>query len=239
MILVPKDLLDLQLTFAERVCELSGASFERALLEYTNLYIRLGLGHSFDATHATWRAYLAGLRTASDARAYTYGYYLDAAKVGVESRSLGTFGCFSWGREGDVVRLHFVNETPGGVSPFDDMRHAERRAELVALFAQVKSIVGNGAKVTGVSWLYNRESYRRLFPPAYVESTGVARGRFRGMSLWGQFLNRRGELHVARATKLSSALDAASSIEEIDGCFPFPVLVAEAPVSAFYDFLGL
>jgi hypothetical protein len=59
------------------------------------------------------------------------------------------------------------------------------------------------------------------------------------MSLWGQFLNRRGQLHVARAAKLSIALAAASSTNELDGCFPFPVLTAEAPVSAFYDFLGL
>jgi hypothetical protein len=239
VIFVPKALLDLQLVFAARVCELSSIPFERALLEYTNLYIRLGLGHSFDAAHATWRAYLAGLRTAGDAEAYTYDYYLRAAKVAVESRTLGRFGCFSWGREGDAIRLHFMSETPSEVSPLDGVRHPERRTELLALFTHVRSIVGEGSNVTGVSWLYNREAYRRLFPPAYVESARVARGRFRGMSLWGQFLNRRGELHVARAAKLSSALAAASSTDELDRCFPFPVLAAEAPVRAFYDFFGL
>ena len=39
-----KAFLDLQLQFAERVTALSGLPLARALLEYTNLYIRFGLG---------------------------------------------------------------------------------------------------------------------------------------------------------------------------------------------------
>lgn len=39
---------DLQIAFAERVHTLSGMRFEKALLDYTNLYVRLGLGRDFD-----------------------------------------------------------------------------------------------------------------------------------------------------------------------------------------------
>ena len=46
-------------------------------------------------------------------------------------------------------------------------------------------------------------------------------------------------IHVARAAKFSSALAAASSTDELDSCFLFPVLVAKAPVSGFYEFFGL
>src|SRR5262249_59003357 len=43
-----KPFFDLQLRFAHKVGALAGLPLARALLEYTNLYIRLGLGHGFD-----------------------------------------------------------------------------------------------------------------------------------------------------------------------------------------------
>jgi len=32
------------------------------LLDYTNLYVRFGLGRDFDPAHPVWREYLSGLR---------------------------------------------------------------------------------------------------------------------------------------------------------------------------------
>jgi hypothetical protein len=42
-----KAFFDLQLQFAHKVTELSGLPLTRVLLEYTNLYIRFGLGRDF------------------------------------------------------------------------------------------------------------------------------------------------------------------------------------------------
>jgi hypothetical protein len=42
-----KAFFDLQLQFAHKVTELSGLPLPRVLLEYTNLYIRFGLGRDF------------------------------------------------------------------------------------------------------------------------------------------------------------------------------------------------
>ena len=52
---------DLQLRFAERIAALAGLPLSRALLEYTNLYVRFGLGRDFDPAHPGWRDYEAGL----------------------------------------------------------------------------------------------------------------------------------------------------------------------------------
>lgn len=41
-----KDFFDLQLRFAGYVAGLGGLPLERALLRYTNLYVRFGLGHA-------------------------------------------------------------------------------------------------------------------------------------------------------------------------------------------------
>ena len=63
-----KAFFDLQLEFAQRVAILSELPLARALLDYTNLYIRFGLGRDFDPAHPSWREYLAGLQDTNDTR---------------------------------------------------------------------------------------------------------------------------------------------------------------------------
>jgi hypothetical protein len=46
-VIYAKAFFDLQLQFAESVTALSGLPLARALLEYTNLYIRFSLGRGF------------------------------------------------------------------------------------------------------------------------------------------------------------------------------------------------
>src|SRR2546422_11139805 len=75
-VICAKAFLDLQLEFAHTVTVLSGLPLARALLEYTNLYIRFGLGRDFDPAHPTWREYLAGLQDTNDDREWTYRFYL-------------------------------------------------------------------------------------------------------------------------------------------------------------------
>ena len=56
-----RSFFDLQLQFARKVAALSGLPFADALLRYTNLYVRFGLGRDFDPDHPAWREYVAGL----------------------------------------------------------------------------------------------------------------------------------------------------------------------------------
>ena len=44
------------------------------------------------------------------------------------------------------------------------------REELARLFAHVAKASPPDATIRGGSWLYHLETYRRLFPPAYVAS---------------------------------------------------------------------
>ena len=87
-----KEFFDLQLEFAERVSALSGLPFARAVLEYTNLYIRFGCGRDFDPTHSRWQEYLAGLSNADDRHDWTYRFYV--TRSGLSSRRA------SWQRSG-------------------------------------------------------------------------------------------------------------------------------------------
>jgi hypothetical protein len=113
-----KAFFDLQLEFAHRVTVLSGLDLSRALMEYTNLYIRFGLGRDFDSAHRTWHEYLAGLQHASDRGEWTYRFYVKRPDTMVPPAAVATFGCFSFARLSDGhIRLHFHNAETDGRSP--------------------------------------------------------------------------------------------------------------------------
>ena len=67
-----KTFFDLQLRFAHTVSALSGLPLARAILEYTNFYIRFGLGREFNPADPAWTEYLAGLQHANDPGDWTY-----------------------------------------------------------------------------------------------------------------------------------------------------------------------
>jgi hypothetical protein len=70
-----KEFFDLQLQFARRVAEISGAPLEQAILDYTNLYIRFAIDRSFSPEHPVWLDYVEGLKCASDIDEWTYRFY--------------------------------------------------------------------------------------------------------------------------------------------------------------------
>ena len=58
------------------------------------------------------------------------------------------------------------------------------------------------------------------------------------MQLWGQFVNRRGDVRDDVAHRLLERLGRQSTVEGLDDCFPFQVLSVEAEVAQFCDFYG-
>jgi hypothetical protein len=59
------------------------------------------------------------------------------------------------------------------------------------------------------------------------------------MPLWGQFLNRHGEIREPMAESFLNALARTSRFGDLERCFPFQALTATAPASEFYDFYGV
>ena len=234
-----KAFFDLQLQFAQRVATLSGLPLARILLDYTNLYIRFGLGRGFDPAHPAWREYLGGLQDANDIREWTYGFYLRRPDAMAAPGIVATFGCFSYARlNDDRIRLHFENADTDGHSSLGIDRIGHRLADLAALFGHLKRTLPQPLQVVGASWLYNLDAYRRLFPTPYLEAAHVIH-RFQNMPLWGQFLDRYGEVKENMARPFLERLACQSSLDGVGECFPFPVLSVEASVREFYDFYGI
>lgn len=235
-----KGLFDLQVEFAETVSARSGLPLPRALLDYTNLYIRFGLGREFDPAHPTWQQYLAGWREAADPKEWTYRFYARRPDAIAAPGLVATFGCFSYARpRDDRIRLHFHNAEGEGRSPLAREARDRRLAELGALFAHVKQTGPEAVWVAGASWLYNIPAYRRLFPESYLATARPLGDRFRHMPLWGQFVDRRGQVRTGPADEFRARLGCGASLEDLGRCFPWPVLAVEAPVGEFYAFHGL
>ncbi|MBI2159123.1 MAG: hypothetical protein HYU25_01810 [Candidatus Rokubacteria bacterium] len=235
-----KSFFDLQLRSAHKAAGLSGLPFARALFEYTNLYIRFGLGRDFDPAHPTWREYLAGLRDTNDTLEWTYRFYLTRSEAMAAPPVVATFGCFSYALlSGDRIRLHFRNAETDGGSPLGVGRRGQRLADLTALFMHVKRTLREPLRVVGASWLYNLDAYRRLFPPSYLATARVIGRRFQHMPLWGQFLDRHGAIRESVTRSFLERLERQSSLDSLDQCFPLQVLSVEAPVLEFYNFYGI
>jgi hypothetical protein len=153
---------------------------------------------------------------------------------------VATFGCFSYARSGDDrIRLHFHNAETGGHSPLGIERRRKRTDELAALFEDVRRSQGQPLTVAGASWLYNLDAYRRLFPASYVATARVIGRRFQRMPLWGQFLDRYGEIREGMRRQFLERIEGQTSLDNLDQCFPFQVLSVEAPALEFYEFYGI
>ena len=229
-------LLDLQVEFAQLVAERTGLPLARALIDYTNLYVRFGLGRAFDPAHPLWREYVDGL-AAVDPRAWTRQFYGRRAAAVQPPNLVATFGCFSYSDlDGERIRLHFHDAEADGRSPLAKDRQDARRAELAALFVHVRRTRSGPRRVIGRSWLYNLEAYRRLFPAPYLATARPLSDAFRYMPLWGQFLTRGGGLREAAAQELRERLARWSGGSDLAACFPLQVLAVEASVGEFYRF---
>lgn len=234
-----KEFFELQAQFAQRIAEISDVPLERALLDYTNIYVRFAIGRSFSPEHPVWLDYLDGLKSSNEVGEWTYQFYLTrppSDPPGV----VATFGCFSYAQERtDRIRLHFENREAQPGSPLSAERADARRSDLRALFAHLKDTQQDVRQVAGVSWLYNLPAYRRLFPETYLASARVADGRLRNMPLWGQFLDRHGRVKPAEARTFHDRLSRQSNLDNLVQCFPLQPLAVEAPVSDFYRFHDL
>jgi hypothetical protein len=235
-----KEFFDLQIRLAGRVVELSGMPMERALLDYTNLYVRFGLGRDFDAGHPNWIAFVTGFLRSPDRADWTYQYFLSRDHPAGPPSVVATFGCFSYAHEqSERIRLHFENVEPDGRAPLGVERIAARMTELRALFEHARHSQHGIQCAAGVSWLYNLPAYRRLFPETYLATAKIAGRRFRNMPLWGQFLDRHGGVRPDAAAAFLARLSRLSDMEHLPDCFPFQPLAVEAPLSDFYKFHGI
>ena len=236
----PRRFFEINLRFAQKVAEVAGQPLDSALLHYTNLYIRFGLGWDLSAANPVWQEYVDGLRQAEDEVEWTYQFYLTRPQSTAPQAVDWPFGCFSYTLvDGSRIRLHFHNNEPPEHSPLSKDRMSHRRAELKRMFAHIKQEVNAPTSVIGASWLYNLKAYCRLFPPSYLATAQVGGHDFPYLPLWGQFIDHRGHVKEDLAAQFLECLDRQHDLCGLEKSFPFQVLHLESSVQEFYQFYGV
>ena len=237
---------DLQLDFAARMAALADMPFDAAVGLYTNLRMRMGLADDEAPEQVMqWNGYLAGLMASPLAVGrldWTQAFFASRPAETLPAAQTG-FGCFSCEAPDaqGAVRIHFANRDPDhAIGPLALAKRPARIAELTAMFAHLRQAHPQAKTVTGGSWLYNLEAYRRLFPPAYGASRAPRTPpvSLRGTSSWGQFLDFREQLKPDLCVRFRDNLKRLDP-EAPWLAFPMQALRTRAPVEAFLDFYGL
>ena len=234
------EFFDLQLRFAARVAEVSGRSLADAVGNYTNIYVRLGMGHRLDVANPDWQRYVEALAKMREPARWTHMVHRRRISLPTGPVLASSVGCFSYSLAGeDLVRLHFDPGEHPVKSPLAVASQALRQRELAALLTGLKTSLGESVRIVGASWLYNLASYRRLFPERYLASLETVAHPYQRMPLWGQFLNRDRRVRSEAATRFLAAVARVSDVSELSACFPCSVLATTAPARWLYDHVGL
>lgn len=242
-----RDYVDLQVRFAERVAEASGAPLDAALLRYTNLHRRMGLGvPGLGEPAAVWANMVDGIaelpHAARVARIHEMAERMgDGGAVLLPGRvAFGCFACEPPDTEG-MVRIHFGNRVPqAGAGPLHSSRIAERRGELTEMVGWLARKHPGARRIDGGSWLYNLDAYRRLFPPEFAASRDPRNGPeyLHGLSTWGQFIDYRAQVRPDVRDRFLAALPALDMAAP-HRVFPYQVLFTTAPFEAFLREYGV
>ena len=228
-----EDYFDLQLRVATAYARLGGLTRSTAIARFTNLRRRFGLMGESGA--AQWEAFVHSVPEDAE-----HEELLERTLHWYERRptlSASPFGCFSYDPPDahGILRIHFMpEEQHRRDSPLSDARISERRSELEAMIADVRHRYANVRHVRGVSWLYNFNAYKRLFPPEYVASITLPTFvvNMNGSSTWGQVLDYRHmvKIHV-RDHVLANV--SATTLSAPWRAFPLPALVAACAIECF------
>jgi hypothetical protein len=92
------------------------------------------------------------------------------------------------------------------------------------------------AETDGQSPLAAERLDRRMAAPAALFHHVKRTWEFRSMPLWGQFLDRHGEIRERARRDFVERLDRQSGMDRLDLCFPLQVLSLEASATEVHDF---
>ena len=220
----PKGFFEIQLTFARKVAEVTKRPFEDAVLHYTAMYRILGLDWSADPTNPVWQNYIQALQhDIKEGAKGTYQFYYAMSDSIPHMSEQPHWGCFAYDYLPDEHRIaiHFSNQDFTEYGALSHQRMDVRKAELKAMFTVIQQERPDAKVVTGGSWLYNLEAYKRLFPVEYGQSTKAADSvPYLGRGLWGQFLNHEWQVNEHTEEVFLQRLEAQKTWNNVINPFP-------------------
>ncbi|HEY7347236.1 MAG TPA: hypothetical protein VH599_02870 [Ktedonobacterales bacterium] len=234
----PERYLEVQLLFARKVAEVARLSLAEAVLHNTAIYKILGIEGQFDAAQPAWQSYIQGLQGTRQDTAWAYQTYLTRYPNIPKFTDFPHWGCFAYDYypERLAIRLHFSNQDTSSCGALSHERRSVRVAEMRAMFQYIRDAHPQARWVSGGSWLYNWDAYRRLFPPTFGQSARVDSPHLQFRALWGQFLRHTWQVNEEMAADFLQRVQRLRALEGIADCFPYQVLVTQGELQDFFAF---
>lgn len=235
----PKEFLEIQLLFAQKVSEIKQIPLGDALFTYTSLPIRFGMSFGQLAKdNPIWIKFTERL-----ARQGTYvpidiifQYHLEQMKDASPMRP--QFGCFSYDSLDSEkgARIHFANNDDPEPGVLSEERIPIRMEELKNMFSEIKEQHPDFTFVISSSWLFNVGAFKRLFPDEFTTDLKVKANDYRSLGLWGQFIDKYGNVKKDLKELFIESMNKSATFEQLENSFPMKELKAEAELSLFYNY---
>ncbi len=235
----PKELISLIIQYAKKKAEIFKLDFIEVVKEHTPIYYLIG-NHDweFKEDSVYWQEFLERFNKGEDILELVYDMY---SKNYEEYSKHKWFGCFRYkfveDEKGDgIVKMHFLNDRTSKDGPLASSQKENRLRELKELFDDVKRNHPNAKYVQGGSWLYNLESYKRLFPKEYINNMKSINPKTQMLVIWGQFVNSEWGINKERAEQFLKRLKKSKTEEDLKNAFELKELFPKCKIEYFYNF---
>ncbi len=241
---IEKDYFAFQLGVAEVMAERNQTSLVMASKSYAPMIFRNI--RRFDRAQDTYVKHPD--LTRDNFLEIAYGKYLKEVRTDLIPYQEGhRFGCSSCTFDPDtkVAQMHFVNAEYGPTGPLQSDKVAQRRSEIADAVRTLEAEHPDVTTMTGNSWLYNLDAYRRLYPASFTDHlvpNTEEESWQKGTMLWGQFLTSDGTLNKELASVLTERLKALPPDAPLTSIMTEPLMLplrASAPIEDFYREYGV
>ena len=185
-----------------------------------------------------WKKFVERYKKGEDLVELVYDMYIQNYQ---EFSNHKWFGCFRYKFVEDenghgIVKMHFLNDRTSKEGPLASSQKEKRLKELKKLFEYVKKNHPNAKYVQGGSWLYNLESYKRLFPKEYINNMKSIYPKPQMLVIWGQFVNSEWGINQESAERFLKRLEKCKTEEDLKNVFELIELFPRSDIKYFYDF---
>lgn len=235
----PKQLFGLIIEYAKKKSEISGLERIETIKNHTPIYYLIGnYDWEFKEDSIYWKEFLERYNHGGDLVELVYDMYIRNYQ---EFSNHKWFGCFRYryveNEQGEgIVKMHFLNDRSSKEGPLASNQKGNRLKELKELFEDVKKNHPNAKYVQGGSWLYNLESYKRLFPKEYTKDMKSIFPKPQMLVIWGQFINSEWEINKERAESFLNRLENCKTEEDLKNVFELVELFPKCEIKYFYEF---
>ena len=237
----------LQYDYAKRAAQILNFPIGQALLEFTQFWRRIHnaaelrmnkMDWSFNPTTPQWNELCYRINRQEPADTVAHDLYIK--NNGNAEAGKKYFGCFRYdfieqARNKGIIKLHFKNRDTSGYGPLTKERQGARFDDLKSMFRWIKEYHPDAGIVQGGSWLYNLDSYRRLFPKIFTADMKVEETPFpRSSGIWGQFLTSNSQVNDSMKHNFLLKVSSATNAQQLLQCFEFRILFPTTAIENFY-----